>query len=224
MSRRIEVFADITCPFTHVGLKRVVAQIAEIGAQADLVVRAWPLEWVNGEMFTADAIVTKIGVLHDQLGVDDFEGFDPSHWPSTSIPALNLCAAASRVGSAEGLEVALDVRAALFERGADISDPAVLAEIAAAHGLPAIGVDPDSDVAADYAEGQRRGVRGSPDFWLGDTEFFCPSLDLSRADNGDLVAHFDPEGLSRFVAAAVGRVGRVGDAAGSRWATARRIW
>ena len=197
------MFADITCPFTHVGLKRVVAQLHELGADVDLVVRAWPLEWVNGEMFTADAIATKIGVLHDQLGVDDFAGFDRSTWPTTSIPALNLCAAASRVGPTEGLEVALDVRAALFERGADISDPVVLAEIAAAHGLPAPGADPDPDVAADYEEGKRRGVRGSPDFWVGDSEFFCPSLDLSRADNGELVAHFDPEGLSRFVAAAV---------------------
>lgn len=203
MRRRLEVFADITCPFTHVGLKRVVAQLHELGADADLVVRAWPLEWVNGEMFTADAIATKIGVLHDQLGVDDFAGFDRAAWPSTSIPALNLCAAASRVGPAEGLAVALAVRAALFERGADISDPAVLAEIAEAHGLPAPEVDPDPDVTADYEEGQRRGVRGSPDFWVGDTEFFCPSLDLSRTDDGDLVAHFDPDGLSRFVAAAV---------------------
>ena len=98
MRRRLEVFADITCPFTHVGLKRVVAQLHELGAEVGLVVRAWPLEWVNGEMFTADAIATKIGVLHDQLGVGDFAGFDRSTWPSTSIPALNLCAAASRVG------------------------------------------------------------------------------------------------------------------------------
>ena len=27
MSRRIEVFADITCPFTHVGLRRFVAVV-----------------------------------------------------------------------------------------------------------------------------------------------------------------------------------------------------
>jgi len=204
MRRRLEVFADITCPFTHVGLKRVLAQLEELGADVDLVVRAWPLEWVNGEIFDAEAISMKIGVLHDQLGVDDFVGFDPPSWPTTSIPALNLCAAATREGTAKGLEVALEVRAALFERGADISDLAVLAEIAAAHGLPTPGADPDPGVEADYEEGRRRGVRGSPDFWVGETEFFCPSLDLSRNADGDLIAHFDPDGLARFVEAAAG--------------------
>jgi predicted DsbA family dithiol-disulfide isomerase len=205
MPRRIEVFADITCPFTHVGLKRVVALLDELGAEVELVVRAWPLEWVNGEMFTADAIAMKIGVLRDQLGVEDFVGFDPDRWPATSIPALNLCAAAYRQGQAEGLAVALAVRAALFDDGADVSDPGVLAEIADAHGLEAPRSEPDPDVSADYEEGQRRGVRGSPDFWIGENEFFCPALELTHDETGALVAHFDPEGLDAFVAAAVGQ-------------------
>lgn len=203
MHERIEVFADITCPFTHVGLLRVAAQLEELGAATELVVRAWPLEWVNGEMFAAEAIEAKIGVLRDQLGVEAFAGFDPARWPTTSIPALNLCAAAARLGPAEGLAVALDVRAALFERGADISDPATLAALAASHGLEPPGTEPDPDVTADHAEGQRRGVRGSPDFWVGSTEFFCPALDLSHDASGDLVAEFDPVGLAEFIEAAV---------------------
>ena len=44
----VEVFADITCPFTHVGLKQVVGHVAEMREPADVIVRAWPLEWVNG--------------------------------------------------------------------------------------------------------------------------------------------------------------------------------
>ncbi len=205
MSTRIEVFADITCPFTHVGLKRVVDQLGSLGADVDVIVRAWPLEWVNGEMFEVEAVITKIGVLRDQLGVDDFAGFDPTRWPSTTIPALDLCAAAFRVGPEKGLRVALDVRAALFERGADISDPATLAEIARAHGLaaPSTGHCADPDVVGDWTEGKRRGVRGSPDFWVGETEFFCPALDLSHDDAGALVADFDPAGLSRFIEAVV---------------------
>lgn len=204
MSRRIEVFADITCPFTHVGLGRVVTQLDDLGADVEVVVRAWPLEWVNGEIFSADAIAAKIAVLRAQLGVDLFVGFDAAAWPTTSIPALNLCAEASRVSVARGLEVALDVRAALFERGVDLSDPAAMAELAAAHGLGVPGTEPDPDVTADYADGQRRGVRGSPDFWVGDAEFFCPALDLSHNAADDLVADFDPQGLTDFVAAAIG--------------------
>ena len=92
----VEVFADITCPFTHVGLKRVVT---------------------------------------DQLGVDDFSGFNADRWPSTTLPALNLAAAAYERDAATGLAVSLDLRAALFERGLDVSDPEVLSDIAFAHDL-----------------------------------------------------------------------------------------
>src|SRR3954464_13451066 len=46
---RIEVFADVACPFTHVGLCRLVARRRESNSDAVLWVRAWPLELVNGE-------------------------------------------------------------------------------------------------------------------------------------------------------------------------------
>ena len=44
----LEVFADVTCPFTHVGLKRVIEHIASSERPIAVRVRAWPLEWVNG--------------------------------------------------------------------------------------------------------------------------------------------------------------------------------
>ena len=45
----LEVFADVCCPFTHVGLRRIVRRRAELGRDdVVLVVRAWPLELVNG--------------------------------------------------------------------------------------------------------------------------------------------------------------------------------
>ncbi|MFT4616189.1 MAG: hypothetical protein ACKVG5_14010 [Acidimicrobiales bacterium] len=47
-STTVEVFADITCPFTRVGLKRVVEHLAQIDHPIEVIVRAWPLEWVNG--------------------------------------------------------------------------------------------------------------------------------------------------------------------------------
>lgn len=48
--RVVEVFADITCPFTHVGLRRLVRHRESVGRN-DVVlrVRAWPLELVNDE-------------------------------------------------------------------------------------------------------------------------------------------------------------------------------
>jgi hypothetical protein len=55
----IEVFADIWCPFTHVGLRAIDEQ-RWIRARGDvgIVVRSWPLELING------APMDPVAVLH----------------------------------------------------------------------------------------------------------------------------------------------------------------
>jgi predicted DsbA family dithiol-disulfide isomerase len=54
----LEVFADVLCPFTHVGLRRLISERARRGRDDVVVrVRAWPLELVNGEPLSA-ALVT----------------------------------------------------------------------------------------------------------------------------------------------------------------------
>ena len=83
MASPIEVFADITCPFTHVGLKQVVRHVAEMDDPADIVVRAWPLEWVNGAPLDVDAVMIKAHALDEQLGVHDFSGLRADRWPAT---------------------------------------------------------------------------------------------------------------------------------------------
>ena len=55
----IEVFADVVCPFTHVGLRRLVDRRDELGASAVLRVRAWPLELINGEPLAADLVAER---------------------------------------------------------------------------------------------------------------------------------------------------------------------
>ena len=207
--QRLEIFADITCPFTHVGLKKVLEQLDEASSTIEVIVRAWPLEWVNGSGLEAGAVAEKVAVLRHDLGVADFDGFRADTWPDTTIPALNLAGAAYEQDLATGLRVSLALRAALFEEGHDISDPDVLEMVAASCGLtewstrsttisPTNGATPE--VEADYAEGLRRGVRGSPDFWVGGEEFFCPSLSLSRTEAGALNAEFDGAGLAEFIA------------------------
>ncbi len=195
MVTRLEVFADITCPFTHVGLRKVVA---ELDAGVEVVVRSWPLEWINSAPLDAAAVETKISALHEQLGTDDFAGFRPDHWPTTTIPALNLAAAAFDVDAATGLAVSLALRDALFEQGQDVSDVDVLASIAQRFSLDVPGTEAIARVQADYDDGKRRGVRGSPDFWVGDEEFFCPTLTLGHDDSG-LTAEFDTHGLGQFM-------------------------
>jgi len=200
LASTVEVFADITCPFTHVGLSRVATLLSNSGSSVDLRVRSWPLEWVNGTPLEADAVAVKAAALRKGLGIDQFTGLDTDNWPTTTIPALNLAASARQAGSVVGLVVSRELRDALFERGADIADLAVLAEIAARHGLLDPREEPSQAVLDDYAEGKRRGVRGSPDFFIGDNEFFCPALDLGHDEAGNLTAQFDMHGLEEFMA------------------------
>ncbi len=192
------MFADITCPFTHVGLKRVVEHVAEIDHPIEVIVRAWPLEWVNGTGLDVAAVVMKAGVLHDQLGVNDFAGLRDDCWPSTTIPALELAAAAYAIDAATGLAVSLALREAVFEQGRDVSDPDVLTDIAAAHGVTDREVG--DAVRADYDDGKARNVSGSPHFWVDSDDFFCPALELGHDADDHLTARFDPEGLARFMA------------------------
>ena len=194
----VEVFADVTCPFTHVGLKQVVRHVAEMTEPADVVVRAWPLEWVNGVPLAVDAVLAKAAALAEQLGVDDFAGLRADRWPATTIPALDLAAAAYERDAATGLAVSLDLRSALFERGLDVGDPTVLAVIAADHDLPGPGPEARPAIAEDYELGKRRGVRGSPHFFVDTDGFFCPALDLGHDGDGHLTARFDRAQLAAF--------------------------
>lgn len=201
MTPTVEVFADVGCPFAHVGLSLVVSRLAEMDPPVDCYVRAWPLEWVNGSPLEGDAVAVKIAALRDQLDVDCFNGFDADQFPTTTIPALNLCAEGYGRDAQTGLEVSLSVRNALFEEGLDVGRQQVLAEIAAEYELPAPSRDPSQAVLDEYADGRARGVRGSPDFYMGDAEFFCPALDLDHDDDGRLLAGFDIEGFETFIGA-----------------------
>ncbi|MCP5033962.1 MAG: disulfide bond formation protein DsbA [Actinomycetia bacterium] len=198
MATRLEVFADIACPFTHIGLKKVVSELDHLNDAVEVIVRSWPLEWVNGAPLEAEAVKMKITALHDQLGTNDFNGFRGDTWPTTTIPALNLEAAGFGIDASTGLGVSLALRDALFEEGRDVSDLAVLTSIADQFGLDPPRAEAGACVRADYEDGQRRGVRGSPDFWVGDEEFFCPALTLGH-NNGGLTAKFDTKGFRRFM-------------------------
>lgn len=199
MTATIEVFADVNCPFTHVGLKVITSEIEASASPVALRVRAWPLEWVNGSPLDVDGVAEKVAALTVQLGIGAFAGFRSDTWPDTTIPALNLADAAYGHSAATGLAVSLRLRHLLFEEGRDIADDHVLAGVAEAFALPRPGRAPTAGVEADYAEGGRRGVRGSPDFWVEGDEFFCPSLNIGHDADGSLTAEFDDDGIRELV-------------------------
>jgi predicted DsbA family dithiol-disulfide isomerase len=195
----IEVFADVACPFTHVGLRRFVERRAELGRD-DVVlrVRSWPLEVVNGTPMDPHFIAEEVDDIRAQLASGLFCGFAEAAFPATSLPALALAAAAYGVDARTGEQVSLEVRDLLFEQGVDIAEPEVLEAVAARHGL-AVDLGDHAAVLADHAEGVERGVIGSPHFFTPSGSFFCPSLHVSRDDDGHLRITADEAGFTAFV-------------------------
>jgi len=200
----IEVFADVCCPFTHVGLRRLVDLRAERGRDdVRLVVRAWPLEVVNGAPLSPTMIAEEVDALRSTVAPDLFAQFDPGSFPATSRPAMALAAAGYRRGVATGEAVSLALRDRLFERGQDIGDPAVLRQVSDELGVRADAQDAAS-VDADHRDGVARGVVGSPHFFTWTGSFFCPTLDISRDEQGELHISVDREGFDDFLESCFG--------------------
>jgi len=180
--RTIEVFADVRCPFTHVGLRRLVARRDALGRDVVLRIRAWPLELVNQAPLDAELIAEEVDALRAQVAPELFGAFDPGRFPKTSLPALALTAGAYEIGAEVGERVGLALRWALFEEGRDIATPSVLLDIAQAAGMELPHHHDQDQVRADWAQGQQRGVIGSPHFFIGRHGYFCPTLDITRVD------------------------------------------
>ena len=192
---QVEVFADVWCPFTHVGLRRFVAHRAEHGDDIALRVRSWPLELVNGKPLDPAFVAEEIDEIRALVAPELFAGFAADRFPTTTLPALQLTGRAYQRSVATGEAVALELRDRLFERGEDISDPDVLAEVGARHDVADGGADV---VTSDWDEGRSRGVIGSPHFFTPGGDFFCPALDVRRVD-GHLRITADPDGFDRFL-------------------------
>jgi predicted DsbA family dithiol-disulfide isomerase len=167
-----------------------------------LRVRAWPLEIVNGTPLEAAVIAEEVEELRREVAPELFAAFTEASFPSTSLPALALAASAYRRSDAIGEEVSLALRDLCFERGVDIAEPRVLADLAADFDLSPTERDADR-VLEDHAEGVRRGVTGSPHFFTPSGGFFCPSLDVSRDADGRLRVVADQDAFDAFMADAL---------------------
>lgn len=198
------MFADVWCPFTHVGLRRFVERRAERGSDLRLRVRAWPLELVNGEPLDPAFVAEEIEGIRAAAAPDLFAGFDPDRFPRSTVAPLALTDATYAAGVEVGEAVALDLRDRLFERGQDVSSADVLADVVATHRLGETGPSPASSaVQRDWDEGKARGVVGSPHFFTPGGDFFCPALDVRQVD-GHVRITADPDGFERFLAACFG--------------------
>jgi predicted DsbA family dithiol-disulfide isomerase len=119
------------------------------------------------------------------------------------MPAFALTEAAYAVRAEVGERVALALRWALFEEGRNIAAADVLLDIAASAGIGLPEHTEQDRVRDDWAEGQRRGVLGSPHFFVGSHDYFCPSLRIDKVD-GQLRVANNSDALDSFIADALG--------------------
>jgi predicted DsbA family dithiol-disulfide isomerase len=181
---RIEVFADIVCPFTHVGLRRLRDMRAERGSKTPIAIHAWPLELVNGEPVDRNVVAREIAALRTSVAPELFAGFDRAAWPVTSIPAFGLVTSAYAHDDATGEAISFAVRDALFEQGLDVADRDVLRHIGAPYGVePLTPAAADAAARRDFERGRNRLVRGSPHFFVGSHDWFCPGLHIVERGN-----------------------------------------
>jgi predicted DsbA family dithiol-disulfide isomerase len=198
----VEVFADIVCPFTHVGLRRLSDERHARDRRLSLRVRAWPLEWINSAALGSEVLAPEIEALRATVAPELFAGFDASLFPITSIPAFGLVAAAYALDIATGAAVGLAIRDALFEHGEDVSDESVLLAIGRRFDVePLESHAAESAVRTDWERGKARSVQGSPHFFVGDRGWFCPNLDISHGD-GRFEIQVADETMRDFYAAA----------------------
>lgn len=197
----VEVWADVSCAFTHFGLRHLTERRAERGLDVRFHVRAWPLEWVNGRPIDPAALTRQVAALRSGIAPDLFAGYDPAALPATSIPAFGLAAAAYELDVERGEAVSLALREELFERGRDISDERVLIEVGAAHAVAPPPADASEAAARrDWEDGRARAVIGSPHFFTPDGEgFFCPSLEITKGEAGPSVV-YRPEVVDALLA------------------------
>ena len=198
----VEVFADVLCPFTHAGLHTLIDRRADRGlTEPRLRIRAWPLELINGQPLDPHHIEAEVAALRESVRPDLFAGFSVDTFPSTSMAAFAMTAAADRTGDVALIEeVGMALRDAVFEQGLDIGHPDVVTSVCARFDLePLDEAATAAAVQADWEEGKQRGVVGSPHFFTGDGgSWFCPGLSIKRDDVGHFIVAWK-EGSAAFV-------------------------
>jgi predicted DsbA family dithiol-disulfide isomerase len=202
----IEVYADVWCPFAHVGLRCVVERRARMNREdVHLNIRAWPLELVNRSPLDPETTARHVRELRSQVAPNLFRRFDPENFPQTTLPSLALAHAAYIKDMETGEAVSLALRDALFEEGLDISRLDVLSNIAKPLDVGKFDVSDERSILSDWHEGVRRGVKGSPHFFCGDSDAFCPSLDIAKDGSGHLEVSRNLDVLDAFLAKCVER-------------------
>lgn len=182
----VEIVFDLVCPWCYLGVRRLLRTLrARPDIATDLLWRPFLLNPELGPNGVAriDHLARRFGGedrarrLHGSIAeLGRAEGiefrFDRVRRIPHSLDAHRLIRWAGRFGGAERMVTALFH--AYFARGADIGDPAVLARLAAEHGLDPVaarrflgGVAEVEAVHAENLRAHRLGINGVPCFVVG---------------------------------------------------------
>ena len=179
----LTVFSDLHCPWAYVFSIRLRRARAGVG-QPPVAWRCWPLELVNERGTPWDSLSQEIPVL-TQLEPDHFAPPRRETWPSTLLPAMEALKVAGELGGPQAADRFDEVaRRAFFLDRRDLSIRPTLLDLAAGAGLDREAFQVAFDggghrrgVIADWQEGQRRGVEGSPHAFLPDgSAVFNPGI------------------------------------------------
>ena len=200
MSLKIDVYSDVICPWCYLGKKRLEAALDKAGLKGTAQVRflpyelnpATPLEGLDHQKHLAakfggthvlDAAHARLAVLGKEVGID--YQFDRIQKTPNSFNAHRILWLAEKEGKAEVAQDAFFK--AYFTEGKDLTDPAVLLELAVSVGLDRAKVDQllkGSEGEAEVREAEEKaydlGVQGVPFF------VFNEKIGLSGAQSQDV--------------------------------------
>ena len=154
---------------------------------------------VNGAPLDPAVTAEHARDLREQVAPNLFGHLDLGCFPRSTLDALALANRAYRSDLTVGEQVSFALRNALFEEGRDVSDQATLEQLAAKHGIEMPDESDHADVIADWHTGAQRGVLGSPHFFCGDADVFCPSLDITKEPGRGVSIVRDASRLTQFL-------------------------
>jgi predicted DsbA family dithiol-disulfide isomerase len=197
----LTVFSDLHCPWAYMFSIRLRRALDGAG-RPPVAWRCWPLELVN-ECGTPWATLSQEIPVLTQLEPDHFAPPKRDTWPSTLLPAMEALKVAGELGGATAADRFDEAaRRAFFLDNRDLSIRPTLADLATEAGLDRAAFLDAFDggghrraVVADWREGRRRGVEGSPHVFLPDgSGVFNPGVGKIDWVRGIPVPHDVDEG------------------------------
>jgi predicted DsbA family dithiol-disulfide isomerase len=138
-SGTVVVYSDLTCPWAHLAVHRLLTTRHDLGLDNEVVLdhRAFVLEVANRRPTprrVLDAEIPVVGGLEPAAGWQIWQD-DASRWPVTALPALEAVQAAKEQGLRQSERLDRGLRAALFARSKCISMRHVILDVADGCGL-----------------------------------------------------------------------------------------